>query len=221
MSETDELRPPLQERTRLAWQRILDEGLALLEEDGFDGLTIAALCERAGVTPPTIYARAPSKEALLRALYDHALERISRSDELDPADERWQQLPPEQVIAQAVTVLFRIWIDNASLMRAIVRHSSTDPVTLRRGSEASIDAARRFRRVLTARPDVVGGADPARSADACFRIVYAALVQRVMFGEAFESDLPLTDEQLRTTLIGLVSGYLSHPEEERCPRAVS
>jgi len=209
------LRPPLQQRTHLAWQRILDQGIVLLEEKGFDGLTIAALCERADVTPPTIYARAPGKEALLQALYEHALERIARSDTLDPQDARWRQLPPHEVIAEAVSAVFRIWLENAALMRAIVRRSSADPYTFRRGSEASTDLARRFRMVLTARPDAVITADAAGHADACFRVVYAALVQRVIFGEDFESDLPLADEQLRTTLIALVSAYLSHPEEER------
>ena len=210
-----EVRPPLQERSRHAWQRILDAGLELIEEQGFDGLTISALCKRASVTPPTVYARTPSKEALLQALYDHALEHISRSDTLSPEDPCWMALPRDEVIARAVRAVSRIWLDNAALMRAIVRRSSTHPETFRRGSAASIDVAGRFRAVLMTRPDVVPSPDAAQRADACFRIVYAALVQRVMFGEAFESDLPLTDEQLQSTLVSVVNAYLSEPWEAR------
>ncbi len=52
------VRLPRQARTRAAWQRILEAGLQIVEQDGYDALTIASLCDRAGVTPPTIYARA-------------------------------------------------------------------------------------------------------------------------------------------------------------------
>ena len=54
MGEGAEVRPPRQARTRASWERVLEEGVALLEEEpGYAGLTIGALCERAGVTPPT------------------------------------------------------------------------------------------------------------------------------------------------------------------------
>lgn len=215
MASPPAVRPPLQERTRRAWQRILDSGLELLEERGFDGLTISELCERAEVTPPTIYARAPSKEALLVALYEHALERIAQADTLDPMDPRWQELPRDAVVSEAVEVLARIWLQNAGLMRAIVRHSSADAETFRRGGEASIDLARRFRAVLTGAAVGRAGGDAEQRADACFRIVYAALVQRVMFGERFESDLPLDDERLVATLVQMVKAYLAGNEEER------
>jgi hypothetical protein len=42
----------------------------------------------------------------------------------------------------------------------------------------------------------------------CFRIVYAALVQRVMFGEDFESDVPLGDTALERALVEMVCRYL-------------
>ncbi len=203
-----ELRPPLQERTRRAWQRILDAGLELLEDHGFDGVTIAALCKRAQVTPPTIYARAASKEALLLALYEHALERISLSDTLDPSDPHWAELETERVIPEAVEVVSRIWLENAALMRALVKRSGVDVETFRRGSSVSIDLARRFRVVLLARADVVRGADAEERVDACFRIVYSAMVQRVMFGDGFESDLPLSDERLQAALTVMVAAYL-------------
>lgn len=35
------IRPPRQERSRRAWDRVLDAGVALLEEAGYAGFTIA------------------------------------------------------------------------------------------------------------------------------------------------------------------------------------
>ena len=42
-----EVRPPKQERSRAAWNRVLDAGVAILEDGGYDAFTIAAVCERA------------------------------------------------------------------------------------------------------------------------------------------------------------------------------
>src|SRR4051812_37000943 len=41
-----EVRPPKQERSRASWNRVLDAGVAILEDTGYDALTIAAVCER-------------------------------------------------------------------------------------------------------------------------------------------------------------------------------
>ena len=46
-----EVRPPKQRRSREAWNRVLDAGVAILEEGGYDAFTIAAVCERAAVAP--------------------------------------------------------------------------------------------------------------------------------------------------------------------------
>ena len=201
------MRVPLQARTRAAWGRILASGLEILEEDGYEGLTIAGLCERAGVTPPTIYARASSKEALMLAIYDHAMQRINRFDTLDPDDAVWQDMPSEMVIPEAVAAVARIWLKNARLLRALVVRAGEDPETFRRGGQHSVDLARRFRQILLSRAEVLSGPDAERRADTCFRIVYAALVQRVMFGSGFESDVPLSDGQLQAALIEMVQRY--------------
>ena len=95
--------------------------------------------------------------------------------------------------------------ENAPLLRALVYRSGVDPETFARGSQHSVDLARRFRAVLLGRPDL---ADAEARIDLCFRIVYAALVQRVMFGEGFESDLPLADLALEQALVEIVSQYL-------------
>ncbi len=213
MGEALAVRLAQQARTRAAWQRILDAGLQILEQEGYDGLTIASLCDRAGVTPPTIYARAASKDALMLAIYEHAMQQIQRSDTLDPEDARWQQLPADLVVAEAVAAVFHIWLRNARLLRAVVTRAGKDPETFRRGSENSIDLSRRFRAILVSRPDVIGGRDAEARADACFRVVYAALVQRVMFGTGFESDLPLADAELQAVLIQMVQLFLNTEEK--------
>src|SRR3954470_23208107 len=74
------VRPPKQQRSREAWDRVLDAGVGILEDGGYDAFTIAAVCERAGVAPTAIYARTTSKDALFLAVYEHGL-AAARSDQ--------------------------------------------------------------------------------------------------------------------------------------------
>jgi AcrR family transcriptional regulator len=195
---------PRQARSRATWARVLDAGVDLLCEGGYDALTIGALCERASATPPSIYARAGSKEGLLLAIYDHAMTRITRTA-IHPDDETWDELDAAQVVTRAVDALCRTWLDNAALMRPIVHRAGHDAEIFRRGSQASREEASAFRAVL-ARAGV-----SERDADAVFRLVYAALVQRVMYGEGFESDVPLNDDALVAMLREAARSYVRRP----------
>ena len=49
-------------------QEILDTALQILDEQGVERLTLAAVCERLGFTKPAIYHYFRSKEALVRSL---------------------------------------------------------------------------------------------------------------------------------------------------------
>src|SRR4051812_30906730 len=180
------VRPPRQARSRATWARVLDAGLELLEERGYSALTVEALCARAGATPPSVYARAGNKEGLLLAIYEHAMERIDATS-IDPDDPAWDALSAEALVRRAVEEVCRGWLDNAGLLRPIVHRAAHDPEIFRRGSEESRELAAAFRAVLAR----VGAGR--RDADICFRVVYAAMVQRVMYGEGFESAERLSD----------------------------
>lgn len=183
------VRPAHQARTRASWERVLDAGVSLIEDVGYDGLTIAALCDRANVTPPTIYARAGDKETLLLAIYERAMARIEASD----------RLPERAGVREAVAAVADVWLQNAALLRGIVHRAATDGEVFRRGAQNSQDLARRFRAAIDADD---------RAADAVFRVVYAALVQRVVYGPQFESDLLLDDEQFTEMLGDIAERYL-------------
>src|SRR3954462_3508414 len=116
MGTTDAaIREPRQARSRATWQRVLDAGLELLEEGGYEALTLDALCERAGTSPPSGYARAGNKERLLLAIYEHAIERIDAST-IAPEDPSWQGLAPDAVVRHAVDAVCRGWLENAGLL---------------------------------------------------------------------------------------------------------
>lgn len=182
-------RPPQQARSRATWDRVLDAGVAILEQEGHEALTIAALCERAGVTPPTIYARAPDKQTLLVAIHRHAVDRLDADSQLGGP------LAP----ADAARELARTFFANADLLRAIFQLAAADEAVFEQGSLATAAVGRRFR-------TAVGG--DAQRADALFRVLIGALAHRVVYGETFDSDLAQPDADFVHALEELSELYL-------------
>lgn len=78
MSPTTSARSPGRPRDARADQAIRDATLELLADVGYDGMTVEAVADRAGVGKATIYRRWPNKQELLLAavdaLYEEGLE---------------------------------------------------------------------------------------------------------------------------------------------------
>jgi AcrR family transcriptional regulator len=62
---------PTNARSRRTRAALLDAARSLLEEQGFDALTMTAVAEHAGVTRRAVYLHFPSRGKLVGALFDH------------------------------------------------------------------------------------------------------------------------------------------------------
>ncbi|MEW6475324.1 MAG: TetR/AcrR family transcriptional regulator [Actinomycetota bacterium] len=69
-------RTPGRPRSAQAEQAILDAALAAFIEHGYEGMSVEAVAERAGVGKTTIYRRWPSKQELVVAALDTLLEDV-------------------------------------------------------------------------------------------------------------------------------------------------
>ena len=110
-----EVRPPKQRRSREAWDRVLDAGVAVLEDGGYDAFTIAAVCERAQVAPTAIYARTTSKDALFLAVYEHGIARLRAEQDVFADAARWAGLAPAQLVRAAVAEMVGISLRHAAV----------------------------------------------------------------------------------------------------------
>jgi AcrR family transcriptional regulator len=203
------IRPPRQERSRRAWDRVLDAGVALLEEAGYGGFTIAGVCERAQVPPRAIYDRAPTKDALFLAVYEHGMARIKADHEIftDPA--HWLGLDQAALIEAVVRELTAIFSRHQALLRAVILISGVHPEVYRRGSAYS----RELGGLLTAllRPIVSQVTQPRTDVDTvlqtCYALMFSALVIRVAYGPGFAAD-PVDDATFTAELARMFSFYL-------------
>jgi AcrR family transcriptional regulator len=207
VSET-EVRRPLQKRSQEAFDRVLQAGREILEEDGVDGFTVQGVSKRAGVSVGSIYLRVPSREALLLAIHAQAMEKMEREEQswLSPASS-----PPESPRAYIQEVVSRTasqMLANGSVLRAFMRRGPGDPEVFARGRAASQHLAAQFEAALLACRDSFHHPDPTTAADFAFRMVYSMTSRRITHGEDFESVRPLPDKVFVDELARAVAVYL-------------
>jgi AcrR family transcriptional regulator len=166
------VRPPLQERSRVGWERILDTGLALLEEGGYEALSITEVCRRAEVSPPSIYARVDGRLGLFFAVYERGIAQVVATE--DRAFGR-----TAGSVERTVEAVVEVFDTHAAFLRAVIRHSSSDPQLLERGAAES-------RRVL----DRIVASLPHDREDMVVpvgRMLYTECAFRAMYGDRFLS----------------------------------
>jgi AcrR family transcriptional regulator len=203
-----EVRPPKQQRSREAWNRVLDAGVAILEEGGYDAFTIAAVCERARVAPPAIYARTASKDALFLAVYEHGIARLRADQEVFADTARWADLGPADLIRAAVAEMVGIPLRHQPLLRAVVLISAAHPEVQRRGSRYSRELGDEFGRVLLRLADVITHGEPEQAIRSCFEVAFSASIIRVAYGPGFASSSPIDDARFIGDLGAMAVRYL-------------
>src|SRR3954454_20604819 len=172
-TEPDALRPPLQNRSRETLERVLDAGESLLVERGWDGFTVQEVSRRSKVSIGSIYARAPSKEALLLAIYDRATDRMAQENDasLTP-DPHWEGLDAREVIMRATREMAEHMLRNQEMLRVFMNRSPVDPVIRERGASTIRQLASRYEELLLRHDDEFTHADAGLAIEIAFRMVF-------------------------------------------------
>lgn len=200
-------RKPMQNRSRATLEKLLAAGVELLHEKGYEGLAIADLSARSGVSVGSIYQRFDGKEALFLALQQRILERLEaeQSDLFRSID---RDLPDAELVRQAIARLAALFRRNEALLRVMILRGAVDEETRRRGSRSSIALARAFEDFLLSSIRQFGHEKPEVAADICFRIVYATLTRRIMSGPNFESEAESSWDTLAKEVARACAAYL-------------
>ena len=156
-----------------------------------------------------IYDRAPTKDALFLAVYEHGMARIKADHEIfaDPA--HWLGLDAAALIEAVVREVTAIFSRHQALLRAVILISGVHPEVYQRGSVYS----RELGALLTAllRPIVPQVTQPRTDVDTvlrtCYTTMFSALVIRVAYGPGFAAD-PVDDATFTAQLARMISLYL-------------
>lgn len=177
------VRPPMQERSREAWDRILEAALEILVTEGRPALTIAAVCRRAKVAPTAIYARVDGIAGLFWALYEAEMEHVYATQEglFQEAELSAAGSPARiEAVVRAVAVTFR---DHDAFLHPIINYSASDPVLRARGAETSLV-------LLTRLCELLGEGIEDPTAYDTARMIQQECILRSMYGDTWLSPRP-------------------------------
>jgi AcrR family transcriptional regulator len=197
---------------------LLDAGFRLLEEEGPEALTIAAVSARAGVSAGTVYRRFGDKEGLLAGLQREFTDGFRQ--EFSALMTR--NAPPEGASARAaievaVRALADTYVVHQRLMRVFVVLGLRDERVLATGREASREGGRAFRDLLWPYRASFSRDDHEHAIDLAYRTAYAACTHLVLHGTAMESATELTWDHLADELCRTVALLLLGTLPERDP----
>jgi AcrR family transcriptional regulator len=195
--------PARQARSRLYLSRIVQGATELIERDGIDMLTMAAVAKHAGLSTGGIYRRFPDKLALLRALKDTHLGTFEAF-----VIARIAEAPNrlEAVVRAFVAAHAEAFSLHPNVFRFIIAPNS-DSLFLARGM-AQIDAMELLlaNAILRFR-DEVGGADPEAKARFAFHQAFSLLSYRLRHPVSLHIPWDQVVDELVTALLG----YLRSP----------
>jgi AcrR family transcriptional regulator len=171
------VREPVQERSRDAWQRILDAGVDVLAEMGVRGFTVSKVCERAGVAVTAVYSRLDSRDQLLAAVYDHGMTTVRAGD-----NHFAKIIAGQPDAVAAAEVVQRSFRTHGAFIRATVLGSAESPYIAVHGAANVADLRAGFIDAAAGRRANQG--EKALAA-AYFAGIFSTLVLTVAFGEEF------------------------------------
>jgi AcrR family transcriptional regulator len=205
------VRPPQQQRSRASFERVLKAAQALLEENGYQAFTLAAVSKRAHVSIGSIYARVPSKDALFYAVHERVMEEIVEVHTKLAEPERWVDLSTRELIIEAVHEVAEPARTHQKFLRVVMHRGAVDEHVAEVGSIASSGQAELFKNLVLTRRDEIAHPDPELAVDVAYRMVYCTLARQVMYGPNFESQRKVDWDELVNELGVACLAYLLAP----------
>lgn len=113
--------PPRQSRSRRTLERIVRASLAILEEEGPEGLTVQAIVARAGSSVGSFYARFSGKDELLEYLGERVWREAAQRWDEALASRDWSGLDLAGLVEGSVRLLGEAGRSRATYLRALER----------------------------------------------------------------------------------------------------
>ncbi len=113
---------PRQERSRATRDRILGALALLLEHKRFDAITTAELTRAARCSMSSLYARFPTKEALLTAFHDRFFQNSVHQVGSALAAIEAAPLPLEERVRRLLSFFVRAYREHRGLLRSLILH---------------------------------------------------------------------------------------------------
>jgi AcrR family transcriptional regulator len=190
---------PKQDRSRATVDAILQAAAKVFVSEGFEAATTARIAELAGVSIGSLYQYFPNKEALIAALGEHEMKRMTNL--LATRLAGTENASPRAVIRSCVRAVLDYYESEPELQRVLVEHvpriSGLDRIHLL--DLSIVDLVRGYF-------EGQGGIQRKNPHAAYFIVVHA--VRAVAFGYLFQKPAGLDADTLTDELTDMVASYL-------------
>lgn len=190
---------------------MLDAAEALFAAGGPDALTVEAVIERAGTSAGSFYARFGDRDGLLEALHERFLGRL-QGLVTGIVLEGLQQPTLAESLAVAVAGSLAVARKHHDSLVFFVLFRAADERLRRQGIAANLGFAQAFRTIVMHHKGEIRHPDPVRAVDVAFRILFAILVQQVMFKPQELTGGPMADKTLTRELCRTLLLQLTTPD---------
>ena len=105
--------------------KIYEVAMALFKEEGFAAVTVAQICENAGVARATFFAYFPQKSALIlefgNRIAQEARQELQLSLQSVQQEGGDEQCSAKQILVQLTEIIFKHWDANSSVLKVMMR----------------------------------------------------------------------------------------------------
>jgi AcrR family transcriptional regulator len=172
-SATAHARAPKQGRSRQSFDRIIEATIDLLRERSYDQITLAEICQLAGVSTGALYGRVTGKDELLRAVQVRFFERLDQAFTEEAQRIAAQAHDLAQVVPAVVAGLGNLLKENASVLRSFMLRGAADEVIGAAGKKSAYENHAKFSRLVEACKAEIRHPNPARAIEASMLLIYA------------------------------------------------
>jgi AcrR family transcriptional regulator len=176
------VRAPHQDRSRKTLERLLDTAEALLQERGFDNVSVAEIAQAAGSSVGAFYARFRDKNGLLHHLHERFCEEAMATADaaLDPA--RWEGATVTEILAALIAFLEEDLRERGGMFRAFLLVGHADPRFQERDRRTGEHVLARLTALLLERRAEIAHPDPAFAIAFGMELVMGVLRGRYVLG---------------------------------------
>lgn len=172
-SATAHARAPKQGRSRQSFDRIIEATIDLLRERPYDQITLAEICQLAGVSTGALYGRVTGKDELLRAVQVRFFERLDAAFTEEAQRIATQAHGLAQVVPAVVASLGNLLKENASVLRSFMLRGAVDEVIGAAGSKSANENHAKFSRLVEACSAEIRHPNPVRAIGTSMLLIYA------------------------------------------------
>lgn len=208
--ELEWVKPPQQARSQQTLERLVDAAEALVEEEGLDAVTVAAVARRAGSSVGSFYSRFKDKDALVRVMFERFGEQSLATAEAVLVAERWEGIPLRDGLELMAHFMLRILDERQQLIVGLLTRAASDPELRGFGQRLHALLTERLTALISARA-TPAHPDPPLAVAMAIWMVLSLMESRALFGR---EGLPqLTDAEMAREMAQMVTRYVGVVEE--------